>query len=92
MTAPTRQEIKAQLEALLRGDRSRSEVSAWAGQWLNADPSPRIEDNVVWTALARLGGVDLRTGDRDYLYVESDFHVWLDEVEASTDSSGGATT
>ncbi|HVE91526.1 MAG TPA: hypothetical protein VNE62_04370 [Actinomycetota bacterium] len=45
-----------------------------------------VEDRVVWDALIRLGSADLGGEPEEYLYFESDFHAWLDEVEDAIDS------
>jgi hypothetical protein len=84
---PSLLEVADQLRALLRQERTRRDVSSWAAQWLTAS-TPAVEDKVVWATLQRLGGVDLKTSDRDYLYVEADFHAWLDEIEDAIESGG----
>jgi hypothetical protein len=83
--APSRNEVRETLRKLLSGELSRQEVSRWAHTWVAAD-RPEVADGVVWTALKRLGGADLRAGPDDFLYFEPDFHAWLDEVESASDS------
>lgn len=78
--APTRAEVREKLRQLLSGEITRQDASAWAHQWVAA-AHPGVDDPVVWTALTRLGGADLRAGPDDFLYFEPDFHAWLDEVE-----------
>lgn len=84
-TAPTLPEIADQLRALLAGARNRLDVSTWAHQWLTAD-DPNIDDDVAWRALERIGGADLPVGEADYLYHETDFHYWLDEVDSAIEA------
>jgi hypothetical protein len=79
-SAPTRAEVREKLRQLLAGEMTRQEVSKWAHQWVAAK-HPDVEDRVVWIALTRLGGADLRAGSDEFLYCEPDFHAWLDEVE-----------
>ncbi|NOY55279.1 MAG: DNA-binding protein [Actinobacteria bacterium] len=81
---PSQADIRDMLRGLLAGSLSREEVSRWAQRWVGA-VDPGIDDPVVWRALTRLGGVDLRASTDEYLYYDPDFHSWLDEVEDAID-------
>ena len=76
---PSREAVAARLEALIRGDTSREELSGWATRWVVMD-RPNVEDQRVWSALLALGGADMPSTDRKYLYHEADFRNWLDEL------------
>lgn len=84
--APTLHEVAEQLHGLLSGRAGRRQVSLWAAQWLT-DPDVYVEDDTVRSMLERLGAADLTTTDRDFLYVETDFHLWLDQVENAISAS-----
>lgn len=77
---PSRADVREQIEGLLAGRYSRRDVSMWARQWV-ASWDPHVDDDVVWRALTALAGADTPTDPDGYLYYESDFHAWLDELE-----------
>ena len=81
-TPPSRDQVREKLHDLLVGRASREEVADWASSWLR-EPVPTVDDPKVWESLKRLAGVDLRVNPVDYLHDESDFHLWLDELEDS---------
>ena len=72
MTAPTLFDIAEQLRSLIAGTADRREVSLWARQWLVAD-DPGVDDDVIWEALERLGGADLKAGRRNSSTTRSTF-------------------
>jgi hypothetical protein len=41
-----------------------------------------VDDKVLWDALVKLGGVDLISTDRPYLYMNEDFYLWLENLES----------
>ncbi|MEV4805127.1 hypothetical protein AB0K18_34445 [Nonomuraea sp. NPDC049421] len=76
---PTRAEVEAHFEELLRGDMTREEVDRWAAQFVAAD-MVEGHDEPVWEALMHLCGVDLRSGpDEDYFHDDEQIAEWLDE-------------
>jgi len=78
-TTPTRQDVADQLRALIAGDKTREEVSAWASRYA-LDDGLDIPDSVVSRALATLVMADAVADMENYLYGEDDFRVWLKEV------------
>lgn len=80
MQVPTRNEVRAQLLALLSGASTREQLADWAAEWVRMDDPP-VDDPVVWSALRHFAGADLQTSPGEYLHHDVDFHVWLDEVE-----------
>lgn len=83
--SPDRAAVRERLLDLLTGRASREEVATWASVWVNQDDPP-VEDPIVWDALRDLAGADLQVSPVDYLHGESDFHEWLDRVEAAEES------
>lgn len=80
MTAPpTRADIEAHFEGLLSGAMTRDEVDRWAARWV-ADEVADVDDDLVWWALERLWGIDLRIGpEGEYLHDEDQMAGWLSE-------------
>ena len=78
-TIPTRQDVADQLRALIAGERTREEVSAWASRYA-LDDSLDISDSVVSRALATLVMADAVADMENYLYDKDDFRVWLKEM------------
>ena len=76
---PTRAEVRERMLALIGSDECRQEMSDWAAQWIRL-PDPNIEDAVVWQAIQRLAGADLRTDRNTYLHTEEDFWAWLRDL------------
>jgi hypothetical protein len=76
---PTRDDLLRKLEGLCAGTETRDEVSEWATAIID-DSSLKINDQVVWQVLKRLGAVDLIASDRDYLYTIEDFEEWRAEL------------
>jgi vacuolar-type H+-ATPase subunit B/Vma2 len=76
MTEPSRTEVSKKLQALIDKSLTREDAAAWAVSLLN-DDSIRIRDEAVLDALKFLGGVDLISTDRPYLYMEADFEQEL---------------
>ena len=83
MTQPSRGEVSLQLQYLLDGSSSREEVAAWAMLILN-DDNIRVCDAVVLEALKFLGGADLMSTDRPYLYMEADFASELAKLNSKS--------
>jgi hypothetical protein len=79
---PSRDQVREKLHELIVGQVSREEVADWASAWVR-EPEPTVDDAKVWESLKRLAGADLRVSPVDYLHIESDFHLWLDELEDS---------
>ena len=80
---PSRADVEAKLLDLIEGRLSREEVSSWAEYWLYEDfeeGRDLFDDPVLLDALDALSGADAITTDRPYLYGESDFRAWLDEL------------
>jgi len=78
---PTRNEVRDRLLDLLSGRCTREEAADWAAPWIR-ESTPDVSDAVVWAALKQLSGADLKSGPNEYLHEESDFHQWLDRLEA----------
>jgi hypothetical protein len=66
-TAPTRAEVCERILALIGSDEQRQVVSGWAARWIRL-PDPHVEDPVVWQAIQRLAGADLRGSRTTYLH------------------------
>ena len=79
--APTREQVRQRLQDLLSGRLSREEAAEWAAAWVR-EAEPAVDDLVVWEALKKMTGADLRSNPIDYLHTDSDFHDWLDQLEA----------
>ena len=81
---PSRSTVIDRLTDLAEGRLTRAEAAAWAEQWLLADLEPGVEvevnDLAVWEALADMSAADMITTDRPYLYGETDFAAWADEL------------
>lgn len=88
LSAPSKKEVQAKLLALILGDGSREEVASWAESWIIQD-DPQVDDAMVWRTLDRLSGADMISFDQPsraalpYLYDESDFRDWLEELRSS---------
>lgn len=80
---PTRTELATVIKALIKGERTREDVADWASEYVVYDEPiyPDVTDEVVWEMLNTLGGADLISLDRPYLYEVQDFLKWLDELK-----------
>jgi hypothetical protein len=78
---PSRANVREKIVQLMSGELDRESVSEWAFTIIN-DDHIRVDDRVVWKILQCLGGVDLPTTDRDYLYEKEDFNCWLNEIDS----------
>lgn len=78
-TIPTRESVILILEGLCSKKMNRAEVASWAVSIIEND-SIRINDDVVWDVLKKLGAVDLPAPDRDFLYMDLDFKGWISEL------------
>lgn len=79
MNPPSRNEVANVLRALLSGTLSRQEASEWAMRYMIGDM--RIPDTQVWNTLKLLGGADLISTDRPFLYESIDFQQCLMQLE-----------
>ncbi|WP_326631876.1 hypothetical protein OIE67_44495 [Nonomuraea fuscirosea] len=88
MTAPpTRADIEAHFECLISGAMTRDEVDRWAARWV-ADEAAEVDDDLVWWALERLCGIDLRIGpEGEYLHDEDQIAGWLREFRRQVKAS-----
>jgi hypothetical protein len=78
---PSRADVERQFERLLAGTAGRDEVDRWAGRYFAQDVD--VVDPVVWTALDRLHGIDLRDGPGgEYLHGLDQVAEWLAELES----------
>ena len=77
---PSRDEVRQKLLDVLAGRATREDAASWADTWV-IESDPDVNDFVVWRALKRLSGIDLRVNATDYLHSEADIHQWLDPVE-----------
>jgi hypothetical protein len=72
---------------LAEGCCSRREASDWAAQWYLADQlygvNVEVDDFGVWDTLELLLAADLKTSERSYLYDETDFRAWIDELHVA---------
>ena len=75
---PTRDDLLERLQHLCSGQEARANVAAWAVSIID-DDSLRVSDRLVWKFIKRLGAVDLRAPDREFLYTDTDFKEWLSE-------------
>ena len=78
-SAPTRAEVRERILALIGSDEHRQQISDWAAHWIRL-PDPHVEDRVVWQAIQRLAGADLRASKNTYLHSEEDFLAWLKDL------------
>lgn len=78
-SAPSRAEVRERILALVGNDSARELVSNWAAQWIRQQ-DPNVEDPVVWQAVQRLAGADLRASRTTYLHGEQDFLAWLKDL------------
>jgi hypothetical protein len=76
---PSREEVLLKLDNLCSGEETREQVSTWAVSITN-DDKVCLTDESVWEVLEWLGGADLLTPDREYLYGVSDFKAWRAEL------------
>lgn len=91
MDAPTKEDVIERLRRLLDGSLTRAEIASWAYGWVVGDAS--IADEAIWDTLNALAMVELPGGDdREYLYVETDFHAWLDDIEGAPEDAPGPST
>ena len=77
--APMRAEVRERMLALIGSDAYRQQVADWAAHWIRL-PNPHIDDPVVWQAIQRLAGADLRISKTRYLHTEADFLAWLKDL------------
>jgi transposase InsO family protein len=80
MSDPTRSDAATVLRGLIEGSMSRSEASAWAMKWVNADH--HVPDRVFWETIIAIVGADMISTDRPWLYGANDFQAWLEELNA----------
>ncbi len=76
---PTRIEILEKLKALRSGSISRQDASKWATEIITNDHL-EVTNFTNWEVLKRIGGADLISTDRPYLYEDCDFAAWEDEL------------
>ncbi len=90
---PSRQEVEAKFQSLVQGDCTREAASDWAAQWFLADQrygvDIEVKDLIVWEALSWLYGSDTKTSPTSYLYEESDFQSWLEEIRHASEQDAG---
>ena len=82
LTPPTRNEARRMLSDLADGTITRERASAWASKYVLQDVN--VRDEVVWQAIKRSLGADLKTSPSDYLHGEDDFLAWLREFDFQT--------
>lgn len=76
---PSRTDIISVIDKLMAGEVTRAEVSAWAFRFIS-DEDLRIDDDCAWEVLQNLGGADLVSTDRPFLYASEDFREWRDSL------------
>ena len=79
-TTPTRDETADVLRKLIVGELSPEAASEWASAWI--ERSELVGDVRVLRAIEAIGGADLPSTDRHYLFGKADFEKWLDELTA----------
>lgn len=82
---PTFGEVVEKLRLLAAGELSRQQASEWASPWIAKYTEVRFDANrelnrKVEKALDLLASADLISTDRPYLYGQSDFERWLNEL------------
>jgi hypothetical protein len=77
---PTRDEIAKKLRELINGTIDRRQAADWAAQWITIFDKYERTDKKVTSAISCLAAADLITTDRPYLYGQSDFESWLEEL------------
>jgi len=77
---PTRKELISVLEQLIEGKLDRHFVAEWAEKY-DSDINYYFEDEKIEEALYSLSMCDLPSTDREYLYTQTDFHLWIKELE-----------
>ncbi|MBB5851725.1 hypothetical protein ACFQ05_00460 [Amycolatopsis umgeniensis] len=68
------------LLALVKSEVSRELAADWAMVRIREGAPEYADDTLVWTALDRLGGADLKTATGSYLHGQADFDSWLREM------------
>ncbi|WP_214794765.1 MULTISPECIES: hypothetical protein [unclassified Exiguobacterium] len=86
MNRVTIEELINRLEQVLRHERTREEISDWAYQWMeqyeNIDGFDwTASDEVVWSCLQTIYGMDLLETPSRYLHDQSDLEDWLIKFE-----------
>jgi hypothetical protein len=82
---PSRDEIRARLVRLVRGQESAEDINDWAADQIrlheedNAAYNERWDD-VVWEMLGTMHGADMQTGS-GYLFGQRDYEAWLEEFD-----------
>ncbi|EXG81994.1 hypothetical protein [Cryptosporangium arvum] len=76
--APTRAEVDAWFTGVLDGSRTRDAADQWAATWLHSPTA--IDDEVIWSAIGLLGGIDLESGpDGSLLHDDDQVRQWQSE-------------
>ena len=79
IAAPSPSSVERMFEELLAGRLSREEADRWAAHWVCAPVPPQMHP-VIWRALTRLFGCDLRhASGADYLHDDEQIAQWLAE-------------
>ncbi|MCM3281160.1 hypothetical protein ACFO4U_04890 [Exiguobacterium profundum] len=82
MNRVTIDELINRMEQVLRQERTREEISDWAHQWMeqyeNIDGFDwTASDEVVWSCLQTIVGMDLLETPSEYLHDRSDLESWV---------------
>jgi hypothetical protein len=64
---------------LASGTITRECASAWASKYVLQDVD--VRDEVVWRAIKRSLGADLKSSSSEYLHGQGDFLAWLREFD-----------
>ena len=70
---PTRDQVLAQLDALIVGSTSREQAAMWAEQFLGSD---EFVDANVWEGITALLGADLKESPDVYLHDHDNIIEW----------------
>lgn len=88
---PARSVIELKLEDLLAGRISREEVAGWARPYALGEKAEREDpkDIPAWEALTSLAMSDTKDpDDGGYLYNNTSFRSWLEQLRASPTKPG----
>jgi hypothetical protein len=82
---PTLSDVAEKLRLLVVGEISRQQASEWASPWITEYTEVQFDtdrelDRRIKKAFDRLASADSISTDRPYLYGQSDFERWLNDL------------
>ena len=84
LNLPARTTVRACLDDLIAGRRSREAVADWAGQFIRGDYDDlEVTDFSAWEMLSTLAGADLKESPTEYLHDLADIKSWARELDGT---------